>query len=108
MFFTINNNRKYLNSDQLRTDIFLDAYFIIRNYPLKATDTLLDQFLQQQYDITLKNLCIKLILNLTFHEDAFGNYILIFKDPEYDKLARLITYGNGTVPGSRILQIALK
>jgi hypothetical protein len=55
----------------------------------------------------LKNICIKLLLNLTFYKDNTGNLILMFKDPKYDIIARLITYGNGAIPGSKILQIAL-
>jgi hypothetical protein len=52
-------------------------------------------------------MCIKLLLSLTFYEDNEGNLILLFKDQRYDKIAQLITYGNGAIPGSRILQIAL-
>jgi hypothetical protein len=68
---------------------------------------MLDSYIQQQYKITLKNLCIKLLLSLTFYKDNEGNLVLLFKDPKYDKLASLITYGNGAIPGSNILQIAL-
>jgi hypothetical protein len=75
---------------------------------LHASDLALDQFLQQQYKTTLKNMCIKLLLSLTFYKDNEGDLILLFKNPKYDKLASLITYGNGAIPGSRILQIALK
>ena len=32
----------------------------------------------------------------------------MFKDPKDDKLAQLVTYGNGAIPGSSILQVALK
>ena len=106
MFFNVNNSR-YISADQLRTSTLLDAYFIIQNYPLHASDLILDQFIQQQYKTTLKNLCIKLLLNLTFYKDNSGNLILMFKDPKYDALARLITYGNGAIPGSKILQVAL-
>lgn len=106
MFFTI-SNKKYLTSDQLKTNTLLDAYFIIKNFPLKASDMLLDNYIKQYYKTTLKDLCIKLLLSLTFYEDNDGNVILMFKDPKYDKLARLITYGNGATPGSRILQMAL-
>ena len=67
----------------------------------------MDNFIQQQYKTTLKDMCIKLLLNLTYYEDDTGNLILIFKNPHYDKIARLITYGNGAIPGSRILQTAL-
>ena len=107
MLFTIKNNR-YMSTEQLRTNTLLNAYFIIKNYPMHASDLTLDQFIQQQYSTTLKDLCIKVLLNLTFYVDNDNNLILLFKDPKYDKIARLITYGNGAIPGSKILQIALK
>ena len=107
MFFKVNNKR-YLSTEQLRTDTLLNAYFLIQNYSLHASDLAIDQFLQQQYKTTLKNMCIKLLLSLTFYKDSEGNLILLFKDQKYDKLARLITFGNGAIPGSHILQTALK
>jgi hypothetical protein len=67
----------------------------------------MDQYIQQQYNTSLQNMCVKLLLSLTFHKDADGNLVLLFKDPKYDQIARLITYGNGAIPGSKILQIAL-
>ena len=107
MFFAIKNN-KYQSIEHLRTNTLLNAYFIIQNYSLHASELILDNYIQQQYKTSLKNLCIKLLLSLTFYEDAEGNLVLLFKDQKYDKLASLITYGNGAIPGSRILQIALK
>lgn len=107
MLFTITNN-KYLSTEQLRSNTLLDAYFIIYNYPMHAADLLMDQYIQQQYKMSLKNMCIKLLLSLSYCKDDEGNLILLFKDPRYDKIASLITYGNGAIPGSRILQTALK
>lgn len=106
MFFSINNKR-YLSTEQLRANTLLDAYFIIKNYPMQATDLVLDNYIQQQYNVTLKDMCIKLLLSLTLCKDQEDNLILLFKDQKYDKIARLITYGNIAVPGSKILQIAL-
>jgi hypothetical protein len=106
MFFTIKNSR-YMSTEQLRTNTILNAYFIIQKYSLKASDELMDQYIQQQYKTSLKNLCIKLLLNLTFYEDDSGNLVLLFKNPKYDTIASLITYGNGAIPGSKILKIAL-
>ena len=106
MLFTINNNR-YMSIEQLRANTLVNAYYIIDSYPLYAADLTLDQFIRQQYKISLKNMCINLLLNLTFHKDAAGNLVLLFKNLEHDKIARLITYGNGAIPGSKILQIAL-
>lgn len=107
MFFTVENN-KYLSSSQLKTNALMKAYFVISNFPLKASDKVLDDYIQQQHKISLKNLCIRLLLNLSFLKNDEGGYTLLFKDPELDKLAQLVTYGNGAIPGSRILQIALK
>ena len=92
----------------MRTNALLDAYFLIKNYPLHASELILDNFITQQYKVSLKDMCIKLLLSLTFYEDSDNNLILLFKDQKYDKIASLITYGNGAIPGSKILQIALK
>ena len=96
-----------MSTEQLRTSTLLDAYYIIKNYPMHASDLVLEQYVQQQYDTSLKNMCIKLLLSLTFHKNNEGNLILLFKDPKHDRLAELITYGNGAIPGSKILRIAL-
>jgi hypothetical protein len=106
MFFTIENKR-YMSPEQLHTSTLLRAYYVIQKYPLHAADLILDSYIQQQYDITLKNMCIKLLLNLTFYKNDSGDIILLFKNEKYDKIARLITYGNGAIPGSRILKTAL-
>ena len=96
-----------MSTEQLRTNTMLNAYFIIQKYPLRASDALMDTYIQHQYKTSLKNLCVKLLLDLTFYEDDSGNLILLFKNPKSDAIARLITYGNGAIPGSRILQVAL-
>ena len=107
MFFVI-KNKKYLSASQLKTDTVLNAYFIIKNYPLKASDIAIEHYIKQQYDLSLKDMCVKLLLNLTHYEDEAGDLVLMFKDPRLDRLAQLVTYGNGALPGSRILQSALK
>lgn len=106
MLFTIKNN-KYLSADRLRTTTLLQAYYIIQKYPMRAQEIALDNYLKQQYKISLKNLCVKLLLSITFYKDDSGDFILLFKDKEHDKLASLITYGTGALPGSQILKIAL-
>ena len=106
MLFTIKNNY-YMSTEQLRTNTILNAYFIIQKYPLRASDTLLDNYIQQQYKVSLKNLCVKLLLDLTFYENDAGDLVLLFKNPKSDIIAQLITYGNGAIPGSNILKTAL-
>ena len=106
MFFII-NSKQYLSDEELYINTLSDAYSIIKKYPYHATELVLDNYLQQYYKTDLKNLCIKLLLNLTWHKDKSGNLILLFKNYKYDQMARLITYGNGVAPGSKILKHAL-
>ena len=107
MFFVI-KNKKYVSSEQLKNKTLLNAYYIITRYPLHAADVIMDQHIKQQYNTSLKNMCVQLLLNLTYYKNNSGDIILIFKDPKHDAIARLITFGNGAIPGSKILQTALK
>lgn len=107
MLFSISNKR-HMPIEQLRTNTLLDAYYLIKHYSLHASELALDRFIKQQYKVSLKDMCIKLLLSLTFHANKDGDLTLLFKDQKYDTIASLITYGNGAIPGSRILRIALK
>ena len=93
--------------EQLRTNTLVNAYYIIQNYPMHASDIIMDQYIKQRYKTSLKNLCIKLLLSLTFYENQEGSLVLLFKSRTDDEIASLITYGNGAIPGSKILQTAL-
>lgn len=109
MFFTIKNfNTLARVPDQfLKTNAYLSALFIIENYPIRASERALDLFLKQQYKIGLKDLSKQLISKLTINKNKSGDFILLFNDPEDDRMARLITYGNGIVPGCKILLLSL-
>lgn len=106
MFFII-TSRYYTSLAKLKNDRILQAYISIKNYPFKANDLLMNQFIEQKYEISLRELCIKLLFNLTFFKNKNGNLVASFKDPRYDKLARLVTYGDGLHFGSPILKDAL-
>ena len=106
MFFSIENKRR-VSAKHLITSTMMNAYYVIKNYKMSAQELALEAYIQQQYKMSLKNMCIKLLLSLTFHKDDKGNLILLFKDDKQDKIAQLITYGNGAIPGSSILKIAL-
>lgn len=105
MFFIIKNNM-HVSLDQLRNIVLVDAYNIIKDYPMYATDMLMDNYIKQQYGVSLRDMCIKLLLNLTFHKDGTENLVLMFRDKKYDAIANLISYGNGAIPGSKILKTA--
>jgi hypothetical protein len=100
-------NKKHEPIVNLKNKILLGAYFIIKNFPMHASDIILDTYIKQQYNKSLKNLCIELLLSLTFHENKAGDLVLLFRDRRHDTLASLITYGNGAIPGSTMLKTAL-
>ena len=106
MLFTV-KNRRFVSTERLKYNTLLSAYFVIKNYPMRATEQLMDSYIQQQYNESLKNMCIKLLLSITYYEDDAGDLVLLFKDKISDTIASLITYGNGAIPGSKILQTAL-
>ena len=96
-----------MSIDNLRTNALLTAYYVIKNYSFHASELVLDKYIKQQYKVSLKDMCIKLLLSLTFYKNNDGDLVLLFKDTKYDKIAQLITYGNGIIRGSQILSIAL-
>lgn len=76
----------------------------ILNYKKGPNETKLDKYLVKNYKISLVPLCISLIYNCTFQINTAEKTItIIFKNYKYDKLARLITFGNESVKGSNIL-----
>jgi hypothetical protein len=89
-----------------RTKFSSDALFIIRAYPMRAQELLLDAYLRQHYKKSLKNICIELLSSCTLHQKE-KSFLILYKNPEHDKLAQLITYGNALVGGSNILKYAL-
>jgi hypothetical protein len=109
MFFISNKiqRHKKISSTVQKNTFYFNAMYIIKNYPLRASEQQLDLYLQQRYHDSLKNLCIALLFKGTLHETTDERLVLLFKDPEDDKLARLITYGNALVTGSDIIKIAL-
>lgn len=85
---------------------YSNAFFIIRAYPMHSQELLLDAYLQQHYKKSLKSLCTELLSSCTLHQKE-KSFLILYKNPEHDKLAQLITYGNALVGGSNILQYAL-
>lgn len=106
MFFTVKPG-KYVLENDIKTEVYLKASFIINNYPFKASEICLDRYLKQKYKIGLKKMCLYLLLKTTINKTKAGDFILVFNDINDDAIARLITYGNGIIPGCKILLIAL-
>lgn len=105
MFFII-NTPKNLPIDLSKTITVRKAFNRIHLYKLKAPDLILDSYFRNSQGKTLKTVCKELLLKskVVYMKD---HLILRFDDEEDDKTAKLITYGNGKMQGSRILQYTL-
>jgi hypothetical protein len=106
MFFTIKTDgKKPVSIMKLKT--LVRARSLISLYPMRGTEIILNNYLVENYKITLKNLCFLLLTKLYFSEGEENEIIMFFKDDKYVKLARIITYGIANISGSQILKIAL-
>lgn len=105
MFFSIKNNTK-VSSDKLKGTIIKEARKRILFYPLGVNEKQLNKYLEEKYAMGLRQACGYLVLNINFTTDSLNNIILNFITENQNKLAMLITYGTGTIPGSKILQFA--
>jgi hypothetical protein len=79
------------------------AHKYIAFYVITANDLALEKLLKKTQNFDLKTVCYNLIKNMSFSTDV-ENIIIKFKNQDDDKLARLITYGDGKVNGSNILR----
>ena len=77
-------------------------------YAMKSNEILLNRYLLKTYNISLKYACLVLLIESKQSFDQEKNMYIYWIDKKYEKLARLITFGTGKVPGSKILQKAFK
>lgn len=106
MFFTIKTeSKKTVSLIKLKT--LMRARSVISLYPMRGTETILNNYLIANYKLTLKNACLLLLANLQFSEGEENEIIIFFKEDKYDKLAQVITYGIDDISGSQILKTAL-
>jgi len=71
---------------------------------LNANDVLMENFIKDKYSIGLKQICFELIIKRASFMTNGDQIIIKFLNPNDDKLARLITNGNGKISGSTILR----
>ena len=104
MQFIIRNNAA--NHEFMKFKIYMDARRIILFHRLSADDLKLDQYLKDTYKLDIKTICLQLLQGCKMYKDLSNSIIILFPREEDDKLAALITYGNGELNGSNILKDA--
>ena len=97
-----NNSNAELN----KSKIIWRAYQVIITFPMKGAEQILDQYLRENHKVSLKQACIQLLSAIKVGYDFSNNYIISFPIKKLDKLASLITYGDGKILGSDILKTA--
>lgn len=106
MFFIIKtDSKKPASITKLKT--LVRARSLISLYPMRGTETILNNYLLANYKLTLKNACFLLLANLSVSTGEENEIIMFFKDDKYNKLAQIITYGIDNISGSQILKKAL-
>ena len=99
------SNNKYLIASELL--IKYDAKMFVIFCEFSTNEILLDNYLKAEYNMTLREACAQIITSGTIQRDVEKkNLRFICNDKYYDKLATLITYGNGKLQGSKILRQA--
>lgn len=106
MFFTVKTDSK-TPASILKLKILVRARSLISLYPMRGTEIILNNYLIENYKVTLKNLCFILLSNLSFSPGEENEIIMFFKEDKYSKLAQIITYGIDNISGSPILKTAL-
>ena len=106
MFFTIKiDDNQPVSIIKLKT--LVRARSLISLYPTRGTEVILNNYLVDNYKLTLKNACFLLLANLQFSTGEENEIVMFFKEDKYDKLASIITYGIEGISGSQILKTAL-
>jgi len=102
MQFTIRNG--LANKDFMVSQIKASAWKVLAFYRVRTSEYALDKYLRETYNLGLREAGLHILRNSTFHKTYDKSIVVLFKDKNIDKLATLITYGNGQVHGSDILK----
>lgn len=102
MFFTIKSTAPEADLAIYRAK--KQATYSLITYELGVTDLLLNRYFQENHNIGLKAVCLKIIRNMRFSLNFQGEIIATIPDETLNNFARIITYGNGRFLGSRILR----
>ena len=106
MFYSIKTDgKKPISLIKLKT--LIRARSIISLYPMRGTEIILNNYLVENFDLTLKNACFLLLANLQISSGEEDEVVMFFKEDKYIKLAQIITYGIDDISGSQILKVAL-
>lgn len=102
MHFSTTNQHNY-NQNFFKLKLLRWAKIRILAHSMGPTELLLDKYLKAHYKTGLKSACIFLTYNVEIDATQSTDVRVYFKNDQFEKMARIITFGTGKLLGSRIL-----
>ena len=87
--------------------IIYDAKTVIIRHRITPGEQKLNKYLIDSYGLDLKAACLYLLANGKVQKNKDKDIIFLFPKKSDDRLAALITYGNGELKGCNLLKDAL-
>lgn len=101
MFFVIKSSTPQTDLAIYRAKRKARLYLTLHTFG--PSELLLSRYLQEKYNTNLRAACLAILQNASFNMNLQREIIVTIPDKQLNHLAKLITYGPGTVPGSQIL-----
>lgn len=95
-----------VTANLVRGQLIYNAQSNLYCHKWTAVDRLLDKYLKANYKLSLRDACDLLLLRARVSQGQPNEILITFIDRRLDKLASVITYGTGKIPGSNILKEA--
>lgn len=104
MFFKITS--PIINSRDTNAWILYAAQLSVNMYKTTPAQRKLNSYLWENYGLNIRAASLLVIANCKLLKNNCNEVIVIFPSKKIDKLASLITYGNGKIHGCNILKEA--
>lgn len=93
---------KGIENKLIESNIYSSSRKYILLHNLNENELNLSNYIFQKYGMDLKQTCLYILNNLTISSDG-QNFKIVISDRKPDLLARLITFGNKEIRGTKLL-----
>lgn len=95
-----------ITANIIQGQLIYNAQFNLCCHKWTTADKLLNKYLKSNYKLSLSSACDLLLMRAKVSQGQPNEILITFTDRRLDKLASVITYGTGKIPGSNILKEA--
>ena len=104
MFFTVAS--PIINKYKSNHWILQGARLSVSLYHITPAQLKLNSYLWENYGLNIRSASMLILANCRLLKNNSNEIIVVFPSKKIDKLASLITYGNGKIQGCSVLQEA--